>query len=81
MNFEDAKWEVSGKRLLDLETKEKELVRAKKLIARLRARNRALKVEHLSAYQMMEDRLCRLTGIAHRYGAKIVMAVFQKSTI
>lgn len=81
MNFEDSKWEVSGKRLLDLEAKEKELVRAKNLIVRLRAKNKALKAEHISAYQMMENRLSRLTSFAHQYGAKIVMAVFQKSTV
>ena len=79
MNFEDTRWEVSGKRLLELEGKEKELIRAKKLISRLRAKSNALKIEHQSAYGKMEERLSRLTGFAHRYGAKIVMAVFRKS--
>jgi len=81
MRFEDTRWEVSGKRLLELEAKEKELVKAKKLIARLMAKNNAMKNEHRAAYSRMEERLSRLTGFAHCYGAKIVMAVFQKSTI
>jgi hypothetical protein len=81
MNFETMRWEVPGGRLLELERKEKDLERAKKLIARLRASNKSLRAEHFAAYSRMEDRLSRLTGHAHRYGAKIVMSIFRKSTV
>ena len=81
MRFETIRWEVEGGRLLELERKAKDLDRAKKLITRLRSKNKALNAEHYAAYGRMHDRLSRLTGYAHRYGAKIVMAVFRQSTI
>lgn len=45
MRADHMKWEISGHRLKRLESDSKELRRAKALIERLRAENRALKTE------------------------------------
>jgi hypothetical protein len=49
------KWQVSLSRLVDLERKEKELVRANALIERLRAENQVLKDEKVKFFSVLQS--------------------------
>ena len=68
MLYEHLRWEVSGWRLSALERDRKDLARARKLIARLRAENRALKEDRRGMRNRLVARYDRLGSFPHRYG-------------
>ena len=49
------KWQVSLGRLIDLEKKEKDLIRAEALIKRLRAENRVLRESQKSVFSVLDN--------------------------
>jgi hypothetical protein len=65
-------WQVKGWRLTQLLEKEKELVRAKFLIRRLRAENRALKAQRREMAQEAGRTIRGFSSIPHRYAAQLM---------